>query len=150
MVAPPILIRFTLCLVVALRVCRSSGTPCQLSPSASVMATSLHKQFPNHPGQACASAEGKIWAIAVRRMLPADWLALVDGLTPRSLLQYSLQTVPDALVFRAAADGDPGVPQSSVLTRTAERQRIEDANTLKTVTKEASRGGAEERLLCLA
>ena len=73
----------------------------------------------------------------MRRLLPADWLALVDGLTPRSLLQYALQTVPEALVYAVASDADPGVPQSSVLTRAAERQRIEDANNLKTVTRRA-------------
>ena len=78
------------------------------------MAASMQRQFPTHPGQACTSAEGKVWAIAVRRLLPADWLALVDGLTPRSLLQYALQTVPEALVYAVASDADPGVPQSSV------------------------------------
>ena len=75
------------------------------------MAASMPRQFPVHPGQACRAAEGKVWAIAVRRMLSADWLALVDGLTPRVLLQYNHQVVPAALVFSAATDANPGVPQ---------------------------------------
>ena len=89
--------------------------------AASSMAASLQKQFPVHPGQACSTADGKMWALSVRRLLPADWLSLLDGVTPRSLLQYTQHTVPTALAFLPAVDAaNPGVPQTSVLSREME------------------------------
>jgi hypothetical protein len=101
------------------------------------MSASLQQPFPPHPGQGCSTASGKIWAVAVRRILPGDWLALLNGLQPRALLQYEPQSVPAALVFAAATQTDPGVPQSSVLTRDAEILRITDANAQKTSAKAA-------------
>jgi hypothetical protein len=101
------------------------------------MSASNAKQFPVHPGQACTSAEGKMWAVTVRRILPSDWLALMDGTPPRTLLQYQTQTVPGALIFAPPVDANPGVPQASVLARDLEIQRITDANTIKQATHQA-------------
>ena len=103
------------------------------------MVASVASQFPVHPGQACTSAEGKVWAIAVKRLLPSDWLSLVDGVTPRTLFQYQKQTVPSALVYAAAdlANNVPGVPQTSVLSRELDIERVTDANNIKDQTLEA-------------
>ena len=58
-------------------------------------------------------------------MLPADQRALVDGRTPRTLLQYRAVSVPPALV-----PGE-GITAAVVAGREATRLSTRDANALK-------------------
>ena len=66
-------------------------------PSMSLVGSSASRSFLVHPGQACTLAEGKKWATQIRRALPAGWLSLLNGSTPRVLLQYNALAVPVAL-----------------------------------------------------
>ena len=105
----------------------------------SLVSNAAARGLPEHPGQACSLADGKKWAVAVRRLLPADWLSLLNGVRPRVLLQYLPLTVPGALVYTVANDatGTPGVPQSSVISRELEINRITDSNAVRALSKAA-------------
>ena len=60
-------------------------------------------------------------------MLSADQSSLVAKTIPRSLLAYTIASLPSELF----ADADSGVTASSVATREATRFSVSDANTLK-------------------
>ena len=71
------------------------------------------------------------------RCFLTPWLSLLNGVTSRLLLQYNQLTVPTALVYLAAAGENPGVPQTSVLSRELDRTRVEDTNTSRTEARAA-------------
>ena len=111
---------------------------------------STTRSFPQHPGQACALADGKKWTTVVRRTLPADWLSLLNGATPRALLQYRALTVPNALVFAIPDANDatiPGVPQSSVLARSLEILKITDTNTARALAEASHKAEMQNEFL---
>ena len=103
----------------------------------SLVGSSAARTLPAHPGQACTLAEGKKWAIQIRRTLPADWLSMLNGATPRTLLQYSALAVPATLVFLAAdvANGVPGTPQVSAIARELEIAKTGDVNSARALAK---------------
>ena len=67
----------------------------------------------------------KEWIEQSESLLPADQRALVDGRTPRTLLQYRPATLPDALVEAG------GITAAAVAARDATRMSVNDSNTLK-------------------
>ena len=104
----------------------------------SLVAANAARAFPVHPGQACDLVDGKKRVDQVRRTLPADWLSLLNGLTPRVLMQYEALAVPDELVYLAAVDGgNPGVPVTSVLSRALERTKVEGTNLARAEARAA-------------
>ena len=83
--------------------------------------------LPLFPKERPLASEAKDWLDEAKILLPADQRALVDWLTPRSLLAYKASTVPAAI-----ADGETGAAQREAL-----RIQIQDANAIKADQKEA-------------
>ena len=140
MVAPPFPIRFfSVLALVPIAIQAGDVRVPESHFFMSLVGSSAARTFPPHPGQACALAEGKKWATSVRRILPPDWTSLVNGSTPRSLLQYNALTVPAALVFQVAdpANNVPGIPQTSVLARDLEIAKSTDINAARLVARAA-------------
>ena len=118
MVAPPFLNFFYVLSVLSVPVqAVDARVPVHCS-EMSLLGNHASRTLPPHPGQACALAEGKKWALQVRRTLPADWLSLLNGVTPRTLLQYTALSVPVALVFQPADEAN-GVPGTRVKAQRA-------------------------------
>ena len=67
----------------------------------------------------------KEWIEQSESLLPADQRALVDGRTPRTLLQYRPATLPAALVEAG------GITAAAVAARDATRMSVNDSNALK-------------------
>ena len=132
MVALQIQTKFSISLIAVL-LCGPavSSREAEISSFMSLGSAAAARTFPIHPGQACDLAEGRKWIDSVRRMLPSDWLSILDGVTPRILLQYKRLTVPVALMYAAVNDPDPGVPQTSVLSRELEIHRVQDTNAAR-------------------
>ena len=67
----------------------------------------------------------KDWVEQSESLLPADQRALVDGRTPRTLLQYRAVSVPPSLVL------GEGITAAVVAAREASKLATRDANALK-------------------
>ena len=67
------------------------------------------------------------WLKTAKPLLSADQRAIVEGNTPRSLLQYTAATIPPVLV----ADAATGVTATAAAQREAVRLQIQDSNDLK-------------------
>ena len=63
---------------------------------------SAHEKLDAFPGERPLASDVLEWTRVNKPRLSADFRAIADGYTPRSLLAYSAVTVPDALV--AAGD----------------------------------------------
>ena len=138
MVAPPSLSYFFCVLPVVLILTQAADVQVPVQHHfMSLVGSSAARTLPAHPGQACTLAEGKKWALTIRRTLPADWLSMLNGATPRTLLQYSAIAVPAALVFMVAdvANGVPGTPQQSVIARDLEISKTTDMNVARALSK---------------
>ena len=70
------------------------------------------------PGERPLASDVLEWTRVNKPRLSADFRAIADGYTPRSLLAYAAVTVPDALV--AVAGGD--ITASMVANRDVVRQ----------------------------
>ena len=140
MVAPPSRSYFFYVLPVVLAFTQAvDARSCLDLSSMSLVGSAASRAFPAHPGQACALAEGAKWGMQVRRALSADWLALLNGITPRAFLQYNALALPTALIFQAA-DPDNGVasvPQASVLAREHEIAKTLDVNAARALSLES-------------
>ena len=89
--------------------------------SASVSLTQFPKERP-------LASEVKDWCDDAKPLLPADQRALINGLTPRSLIAYSASTLPDPI-----APGEAGAAQREAL-----RLQIEDSNRIKEEQRKSS------------
>ena len=98
-----------------------------MGDASTAKSASASVALPLFPKERPLASEAKDWLDEAKILLPADQRALVDGLTPRSLLGYKPSTVPAVI-----APGDPGAAQREAL-----RIQIEDANAVKADQKEA-------------
>ena len=89
--------------------------------------------IPLFPGEQPRVSEVKEWWKVTRPLIPADQLATYSGTTPRGALDFTLSTVPDALVVSA----DTGTTESMRQQRIALIMTINDANSLKQVKRAA-------------
>ena len=70
----------------------------------------------------------RAWLDEAKPLLRPDETSLVDGDTPRTLIQYRDSTVPDALVA-GAADATTGITAAHVATRAMQIQSVVDENS---------------------
>ena len=121
---------------------RLADRACSPLAAALVLVTTMSAVETKHATTAAATlplflkerplaSEVKDWVTAAKPLLPADQRALVDGITPRVLIQYTHASVPAALTLGT------DVTAAMVATRDALRMQIEDANNLKTLSKQA-------------
>ena len=89
--------------------------------------------FPPFPGETPEAHEVKEWWRATQPHLTSSQFALQNHQIPRELLDYTLATVPDALV----SGGTDGITESAVQQRAAMIIQITDANDLKLVKRAA-------------
>ena len=89
-----------------------------MGDASTAKSASASVALPLFPKERPLASEAKDWLDEAKILLPADQRALVDGLTPRSLLGYKPSTVPAPI-----ASGDPGAAQREAL-----RLQIEDSN----------------------
>lgn len=92
--------------------------------------------FPPFPGETPEAHEVKEWWRATQPHLTASQHALQNHQMPRELLDYTLATVPDALVSQNAG-GTDGITESAAQQRAAMIIQITDANDLKLVKRAA-------------
>ena len=105
--------------------------PKALGPSPVTMADASSKpgaaSFSLFPGERPPTHLTLEWLKDTKPMLSADQSSFVAKTIPRSLLAYTIASLPSELF----ADADSGVTASSVATREATRFSVSDANTLK-------------------
>ena len=105
-------------------------------PGIAVRMTDAFKAnaIPLFPGESPMISDVKDWWEDARSLIPADQLATFSSTTPRGALDFTPNTVPEALVVSAA---NPGTTESMKQQRLALILTINDANTLKETKRAA-------------
>ena len=93
-------------------------------PSASVTLPLFAKERP-------LASEVHDWLESAKPLLPSDQRALIDGVTPRAIIAYTLATLPPELSVGGT------VTEAMVQARVAARLAIQDSNSIKTESKAA-------------
>ena len=94
--------------------------------------------FPVFPSEKPSVAQAKAWRLQCLDMMPSDWKAVMDGITPHSLIGHMDRPVPGALVESAVA---PLVTNSMVESR---EQLIEEITYQNNVRAEQRLSGAAQ------
>jgi len=98
--------------------------------------------LPVWEGERLSVGEAMAWFRSARPCLRPDWVALVDGAVPRSLIKYTPRVVPAALVIApVAAPGAPLVADTGnpaqVSARDALIAQVTEENLIRATERDA-------------
>eukprot|EP00327_Prymnesium_parvum_P009921 CAMPEP_0184388058 /NCGR_PEP_ID=MMETSP0007-20130409/11275_1 /TAXON_ID=97485 /ORGANISM="Prymnesium parvum, Strain Texoma1" /LENGTH=270 /DNA_ID=CAMNT_0026736745 /DNA_START=371 /DNA_END=1180 /DNA_ORIENTATION=- len=90
--------------------------------------------FPLWESERLSVGDARAWFRSARPCLRPDWVALVDGATPRSLIKYTARAAPTALTLAPAAPAAPvadtGTP-AQVAARDTLIAQVAEENALR-------------------